>query len=256
MILPTDITTAVGSFVEDITDVANHSQEVLGQVQKTVRAVEEARTKTQASTVESGEKLKTALEAIQSVQKLTEISQAIVDIADQTNLLALNASIEAARAGDAGRGFAVVADEINQLSSATKVEVAKVDELTDEIMSSVDSLTEQCNKVMDFMNKDVIEDLENYGKLAANYENDLKYYTDRTDSLSSGIEEIRASMDNINGNISVMATAQKELDDAVELVNGSLQSMTYAASEANEASDQVMGSVNSLKEVVSNFREV
>ena len=65
-------------------------------------------------------KLQTTIQESKKVEKVSELTNDILNIADQTNLLALNASIEAARAGEAGRGFAVVASEIGKLSESSR----------------------------------------------------------------------------------------------------------------------------------------
>ena len=65
-------------------------------------------------------KLQTTIQESKKVEKVSELTNDILNIASQTNLLALNASIEAARAGEAGKGFAVVADEIRQLAEDSK----------------------------------------------------------------------------------------------------------------------------------------
>ena len=76
-------------------------------------------------------------EARESIEMTKSITDFIKKISTQTNLLGLNASIEAARAGEQGKGFSVVAQEVQKLSLSTSEAVEKIEEIIDDIYSSV-----------------------------------------------------------------------------------------------------------------------
>lgn len=85
-------------------------------------------------------KLQTTIQESKKVEKVSELTNDILNIADQTNLLALNASIEAARAGEAGRGFAVVASEIGKLSESSRDAAVNIQSINSTVIGTVQEL--------------------------------------------------------------------------------------------------------------------
>lgn len=78
-------------------------------------------------------KLREAIENARAVERISILSDAILEIASRTNLLSLNATIEAAQAGEAGRGFAVVAEEIRNLAENSRKTASEIQKVTQQV---------------------------------------------------------------------------------------------------------------------------
>ena len=249
-----DVERVVDKLADDAKTMADRAGEILKKVAKLVPEL--IHDKENAATVadKNRNQLAEAIENVQVINQISDVSVAIQDIASQTNLLALNASIEAARAGEAGRGFAVVAEEIKTLSDVTSKEIGKVNDLTAKVLESVQLLEDGANSILEFLNGTVMEDYGKLEDLAVSYEKDASYYAEVSSNLGANSQELSASVQNMNNIVSQILSSQVELDTAIQSVNNNLQEITYASEEVSRESKDVLGSIDILQGTMGTFQ--
>ena len=248
------VTDAIDELAESAQTITDRTNEIIDRVEQMVPEVLADKENAIKVTMESREKLKTAVEETKVIGQIAEVSQAISEIAGQTNLLSLNASIEAARAGEAGRGFAVVAEEIKKLSDTTGSEIEKVNALTEKVLKSVGTLSKASEHIITFLDEVVLKDYDKLEALAGNYKEDAAYYAQVSHMLSENTEELRSSITNINEILGSINRSQNELDTAVQSVNGNLQEITYASETVTEETQNMMDSISSLQTTIQQFQ--
>lgn len=67
------------------------------------------------------------------IERISDASRLIEQLARRTSILAVNAAIEAARAGDSGHGFTHVADEVGSLAGRARAATARIDTIVGEL---------------------------------------------------------------------------------------------------------------------------
>lgn len=248
-----DVARAMDELTRNTQTITERANEIIIRVEQMVPELLDDKKNAIDITIDSKRSLEDAIEETKEIGKIVEVSEAISAIAEQTNLLALNASIEAARAGEAGKGFAVVAEEIKKLSTTTGNEIEKVNGLVEKVMESMNKLSDASNKIISFLDEIVLKDYDKLEMLAGSYKKDADYYVEVSNVLGTHIENLSASIVNINQIIDTIDVSQKELDGAVQSVNDNLQMITSASENVSAETKDVMKSVTSLQETVGQF---
>lgn len=247
-------TDAVEQLAGDVREIAAKAQDIVAHVGNVTKQLLEGKNRSVELADASRNKMQEAIEDTKIIEKITEVSESIEQIAAQTNLLALNASIEAARAGEAGKGFAVVADEIKKLSEGTAQEISKVGELTVKVKESVEKLATESNNILVFIDGSVMQDYERLESLAKSYIEDAEYYANVSKSLGQNADGVNVAIRDISGIIGNISIAQGELADAVASVNDNLQQITYSSEEMSTETNKVMQSVEVLQNTMNEFQ--
>ncbi len=191
------------------------------------------------------ESLEKALEDAKVVDQIGVLAESILNITGQTNLLALNASIEAARAGEAGKGFAVVADEIRMLAEQSKEAVANIQAVTDNVNQAVGNLATDSNRLLDFVDTDIVDSFNKFEEMADAYNDDASRVNDLVADFSATSEELVASIDGIMEAIGGISSASNDgaagttniAQRTVSIANGSSEVLDRAKDAATSAEE-------------------
>ena len=152
----------------------------------------------------------TVEQLVTNVQKVSGITDSILNISSQTNLLALNASIEAARAGDAGRGFAVVADEIRKLAEETKVSTEKITLIIEQlknVTNETQSGIVESAAAIDIQRKKVQEVNDSFVEV----ENGMLLLEEDVENMTQQIEAVLSANGEIVDSIATLSAASEEV---------------------------------------------
>lgn len=211
------------------------------------------RRETNAMLTEIRDRLEHALEEAKVVDQIGVLAESIMSITGQTNLLALNASIEAARAGEAGQGFAVVADEIRALAEQSKNAVTNIQTVTERVNAAVGNLTDDSNRLLDFVNNNVVHSLDLFEEMADAYNEDATNVNDLVSDFSAISEELLASISGVIEAIAGITSAANE--GAQGTTNIAMKTVSIVDGSANvlENARGAGRSASALEENISQF---
>ena len=259
-----DNTNKIISHVDEVKEQSNQIFELSRSGKTSTEEVMERAKNLGSSTVASSEKTmrifsemhektEVAIEESKAVSQIQELTEKIKKISSQTNLLALNANIEAARAGEAGRGFAVVATQIGGLANQTFQTVEDINNIVEVVTSAVSNMTGCIEMLMEFIEKTVIVDYENFKDVGVQYQQDVAM----VQSVIGGIDEAMGMLnDKINEISDVISAIGETVTEATSGISNIAEKSTESVGKTVEGYQQLeesKESVEDLKHVMQKF---
>ncbi|MCS7461741.1 methyl-accepting chemotaxis protein [Paenibacillus doosanensis] len=212
----------------------------------------------------------TALETMQTIQRKSEQTNAVVQtlsqhsqeiesvmitikqIAEETNLLALNASIEAARAGEAGKGFAVVASEVRQLSENSKNAAGHVGSVIKRILESTQELARSSQASTAEMNEGYTKVSEVSAAFRQIFEW-IRAMNDRVQDITATIEEMAAGSEQIDQSIKRIETYTVNFSSINQEYAEKSGQQAHLMDKVNDSAEELLNMSGELLALVNRF---
>jgi len=224
-----EMTATIGEIshnAENAVSASRKSEEMAKQGGEVMRSTSATMERIAIATQTVAEKMDMLARSSAEIGKVVNVIQ---EISEQTNLLALNASIEAARAGEHGMGFAVVAGEVRRLAERTK-------SATGGISGTIRNIQDETKQTLLVM---------------AQSREAVESGIRETSDASTSLDMIIRSSSEVEGQISMIATAATEQTVASREISESADYLSHLALESAQAAEDAAEASRNLSELAN-----
>lgn len=249
-----EIKSAVNSMTQKANDGSHEAENISKRANNLMNVSIKSNTDTKNLYESVKKDLEEAIANSSSVNKINELTKSILEITEQTNLLSLNAAIEAARAGEAGKGFAVVAEEVRKLAEESSETTKEIDGIVTLVINSVNNLSEHSQKLLTFIDKDVLKNYEGFIETAKQYDNDANAVNNFMLDFSAISEELNASISGISSAINNVAKTASDGAYGLSSISEKNLSIIQKLKDIAKCTNENKENADKLNEIIKKFK--
>lgn len=208
---------------------------------------------TDTKILENRKNVEAAMVNLQSLTRINDMAQQILEIANQTNLLSLNASIEAARAGEQGRGFAVVAQEIGTLASNSSSTAMQISDICGEINTNIKNVQDCVDDIISFMETDVADKFKEFASIANEYGGSVEDIRTAIGEIEETSNGFVTSVSSIRERMDIIKTASDENEIGVGDIVAKIENTSNTAEELEGIGMTNQENSKAISDIVEKF---